>query len=152
MSTSNVKITQYIIDKLSKLIELSEFESKIIEDSIACCNRDLPNSKSACSARVDELINHKASINYMLNRVKDARTQVNIPYRQAYELKFVQLTRMSRPSREAIISEIHTLDTGLRQKRETLESLDQAIEILQLQSTIIDNKIRNIEKRSYDVQ
>lgn len=149
--TKYESVIEYIISQVKSHIDISEYEGTMINQALSHSREPLPSSKSSSANMVDTLINDKSNLSYIVTRLKERRLEANKSYRKDHELKYVQLTRMGRPSREAIISEIHSLDASMQVRRDELESLDQVIEVIGIQISIIDSKIRNIERRSYDL-
>lgn len=151
---SNISdIISYIIGNLKKLLpdELSEYELKMVSDSLELPYRPVSNSKVLISDRIDEAIKSKSDLNYIIIKLKNKRKLISIPYNSEYNKLFTILTRQNRPSKQAIDSEIKYTKPDMSEKSDLINDYDEIIEFFENHKSLIDMLIRNCENRRYEL-
>lgn len=151
---SNISdIISYIIGNLKKLLpdELSEYELKMVSDSLELPYRPVSNSKVLISDRIDEAIKSKSDLNYIIIKLKNKRKLISIPYNSEYNKLFTILTRQNRPSKQAIDSEIKYTKPDMSEKSDLINDYDEIIEFFENHKSLIDMLIRNYENRRYEL-
>lgn len=146
-------IISYIIGNLKKLLpdELSEYELKMVSDSLELPYRPVSNSKVLISDRIDEAIKSKSDLNYIIIKLKNKRKLISIPYNSEYNKLFTVLTRQNRPSKQAIDSEIKYTKPDMSEKSDLINDYDEIIEFFENHKSLIDMLIRNYENRRYEL-
>lgn len=146
-------IISYIIGNLKKLLpdELSEYELKMVSDSLELPYRPVSNSKVLISDRIDESIKSKSDLNYIIIKLKNKRKLISIPYNSEYNKLFTVLTRQNRPSKQAIDSEIKYTKPDMSEKSDLINDYDEIIEFFENHKSLIDMLIRNYENRRYEL-
>lgn len=146
-------IISYIIGNLKKLLpdELSEYELKMVSDSLELPYRPVSNSKVLISDRIDEAIKSKSDLNYIIIKLKNKRKLISIPYNSEYNKLFTILTRQNRPSKQAIDSEIKYTKPDMSEKSDLINDYDEIIEFFENHKSLIDMLIRNYENRRYEL-
>jgi len=151
---SNISdVISKVISDINKVLpdDLSEYEQRMISDSLEIPYKSVTNSKVVLSDRIDEAIKCKSDLNYIIMKLKNKRKEVSIPYNVKYNKLFTILTRQGRPSRAAIESEINYTNPDMAQSYNTIENLDDIISFLESHLSLIDMVIRNYENRRYNL-
>lgn len=129
---------------------LSDYELNIIETSV-----NLPfirkfNSPTVMSEQIQDIIANLSDLNYLKNKIISLRYEINIDYRNEYDRRFTILTRMGRPSKQAIDSEMHCDNENLISSRNKLEKLDNLISWISNQIKLLEMTIKNYESQKYN--
>lgn len=152
METSSINdVCNYIVEKIKKLIELSEYEEGILRNAMMLPYATVTNAKSVLSDRIDDAIRSKADINYMICRIRDKQKVIKVPYEVEYNKMFTILTRQNRPSKQAIDSEIKYTKKEMADTSKLIDEYDEVINYLQGLHSVIDLVIRNSENRRYNL-
>lgn len=145
------EVSKYFLEQMRGLIELSDFEEKIISDSILLPYMTVTNAKTVISDHIDEAVKAKSNLNYILYRLKDKRKMILLPFEAEYNKLFTVLTRQNRPSKQAIDSEIKYTRKDLAETFTKLEDYERVIEYLQSLLSVLDLVIKNAESRRYNL-
>ena len=145
------EVSKYFLEQMRGLIELSDFEEKIISDSILLPYMTVTNAKTVISDHIDEAVKAKSNLNYILYRLKDKRKMILLPFEAEYNKLFTVLTRQNRPSKQAIDSEIKYTRKDLAETFIKLEDYERVIEYLQSLLSVLDLVIKNAESRRYNL-
>lgn len=129
--------------------DLSEYELSIIDRSIKLPMNRTFTSKMAMVDSVHSMISTLSELNYLKNQVIKRRYELNVKHRVEYDKQFTLLTRIGRPSRQAIESEIYSSSELLNSQRDKLEEFDNVLEFLETQIDLIHAAIDNYKSAQY---
>lgn len=145
------QIEQLVSYSKSILGDLSDYESNMIRTSMQLVQLDPPSTKLAITERINTLNRSKSDLQYLILKSQEIRRSYNIPYTNEYNKQFTVLTRMNRPSKQAIESEMHFQSAELRDARDKIADIDTLIEFLRSYLGYLDAAIRVLESRKFDV-
>ena len=134
-----------------EVVELTDYESKMIDNAIRYSRSVVASTKLQLTESIDILLRIKSDLSYLRLKLNDKRRSVRVPYRNEYDKQFTMLTKMNRPSRQSIESEMHYMSESMRSARDTVDKFDNLVEYINTLSEIIDRKISNMESRRYDL-
>ena len=83
---------------------ISEYELSIIEDSIRILFIKVFGSANTVFEQLQSCIQTISQLNYLRSKISSIRYSKMIQYRPEYERMYTSLTRMGRPSKQAIDS------------------------------------------------
>lgn len=129
--------------------ELSSYELSIIENSIRLPMQRAFTSSSAMTDAIQSILSNLTEVNYLRTKLIQMRYEVNLKHRIKYDKQFTLLTRMGRPSKQAIESELYSSDGELDQLRIDLEGIDNLLDYLQTQIELLQSTVRNYESQKY---
>jgi hypothetical protein len=128
---------------------ISEYELSIIEDSIRILFIKVFGSANTVFEQLQSCIQTISQLNYLRSKISSIRYSKMIQYRPEYERMYTSLTRMGRPSKQAIDSEIFSTNQKLSQDRNILENLDNLLVYLDNQYSLLLSYQKNLETYLY---
>lgn len=149
MDVNYNQILNEILDNVSSVLDLSDYEKTMITDGLLIVRKPLPSTKLKASEDLANITKSCSDYNYILTKLRSARLKVLATYKPEYDKKFTILTRQGRPSREAISSEIHYTNPDMSTQRSLLEKIDSVEEFLKFQLSVLDKYYRAIDSRQY---
>lgn len=141
-----------IATRVATSLNLSDMEYDMLRDAMLSVYKELPNSKSGASTLNDELLSHKSNLVYMISSIKRTKGKMYREYRRTVDNKFTILVRQGRPSKDAIMSEIHSQSADLRNSRDHIDEMDELIGFIESVISLIENKMRIVDNKRYDLQ
>lgn len=136
---------------LKGITEFSDYELKVISDSVLLISSELPSTKLSITMKLAEVSSLKADLSFILLRLSDIRRSYNIPYTDIYNTKFTLLTKQGRPSKQAIESEMFYREESLRNYRDKISEIDNILEFLKNYSVLLDRISNILESRKFDL-
>ena len=138
-----------LISRIKKVTELSSYEEDMVANGLLITRKELPSTKMSATARLSEIATVCSDYNYIINKLRNTKLDILAEYRSKYDHKFTVLTRQMRPSKDAIISEIHYTSPDLASSRNTMDNIDSILDFMSLQLSILDKLYRAIDARQY---
>ena len=139
------------VSMITSVVELSEYEVNMVKEGLLIITKPLPTTKLSASTRLSEITKCCSDYNYIMTKLRDKRLSIYKTYRPKVDHKFTVLTRQQRPSKEAIMSEIHYTDPELSKMRFQMETIDSALEFLSVQYNVLDKLYKSIDTRQYSM-
>lgn len=139
------------VNAYKEVINISDYESKMIESAVRSARVSAASTKLQLTESIDNFIKLKSDLSYIKLKLNEEYLKTKVPYRNEYDKQFTLLTKMMRPSRQAIESEMHYQSNTLRDYRDKLDKITQLIEFTSTLSDILDRKMNNLESRRYDL-
>lgn len=149
---SNIsEVIKIVQDSFVELLEgeISDYELSIISKSIRNPMVRTFTTSAAMTERIQEILSNLSELNYLRSKLIQKRYRLSISYRAAFDKQYTLLTRIGRPSRAAIESEIFSTDESLFNQKLKLEEFDNMIEYLQTQIDLNQSTIHNYESQKY---
>jgi len=144
-------LCNYILSVIAGVVELSDYEENMIRGMITNIRQGAPNTKQALNDSIENVINSRSDVNYILIKMRERRREIQQEYNLHYDKGFTQLTKQNRPSRQAIESELHYINETLKEYRDKLEVMDYVIEFLTSELNTLDKKHKHLENKKFDI-
>lgn len=151
-SASNItEVVKLVQDSFKELLEghISEYELSIVDRSIRNPMSRTFTSAMAMTEKIQDILGNLSELNYLKSKLIKRRYELAVKFRSEYDRQFTILTRMGRPSKQSIESEIYSNNPSLNDYRNKLEEFDSMIEYLQTQIELNQASIRNYESAKF---
>lgn len=130
-------------------ISLSDDELSSLEDYKTIINSRVPDSKILASDRSASALTIKSDISYLYYSVRNLGLNLQVKHDDSYNKKFAALSRLGRPSKAAIESEIYSSDSSLRELKSKLDKYNLLVQYLESVIAILDGYIYMLNNRAF---
>lgn len=128
---------------------LSEYELLIIENSIRLPMKRVLTSSASMTDMIQQITSNLSELNYFKSKLVQIKYPIQLKYSMEFDKQFTLLTRIGRPSRQAIESEINSTSEITRELGNQLTQINNLLEFLQSQIELLHITIRNYESQKY---
>lgn len=112
------------LDKIQTNLSITDYERDRLRDMIRDLMKPTPESSMAAQTRVNDLENHRVWLINFVYMVTDKFNSLHDQYVREYDKEFTRISKLDRPNKQAVESEIHSSKPYLSNQRQVIENFD----------------------------
>lgn len=129
--------------------DISTEELDIIYKANSYLSQQVPNNKVMLGDRSSEGVKIRSQVNYLIYKLKNKLIIDRVSHDDEYNKKFVTYTRMGRPSKAAIESEIYFSSKELSELKVSIDRMIVLVEYLEHLSNSVESYISILSSRGF---
>lgn len=143
------ELIESVRNNFKETLDISDYELGMISNSIKLIFTRAFTSSAVITEQIQIMLEALSNLNYLRSKLVSARYKVDTKHRVLYDKEFTVLTKMGRPSKQAIDSEIYYSNKEIFDLREKLEAYNNLLEYLDTQIKLLESTVRNYESQRY---
>lgn len=129
--------------------KFSDYECEIISNCIRYPYVKAFTSVLSMSEQIQSMISTLSGMVYVRNKIDKLIYETRLKHDVSYDKKFTMFTRMGRPSKQAIESEIYSTDLELRELKNKLDKQELVKNCVDQLVSLLESTIHNYENQKY---
>lgn len=120
----SVSYIDQILERIQVSLSITDYEKGMLKGIILDLMKPTPESSMAAQTVVNKLEEDRVWLINFLFMVTDKFNSLHDDYMRDYDKYFTRISKMDRPNRQAVDSEVHSTKPYLADKRQTIANFE----------------------------
>lgn len=113
-----------VLNRIQESLSITDYEKESLREIIKDLMKPTPESSMAAQTRVNDMENHRIWLVNFVYIITDKFNDLHDQYRRMYDTEFTRISKLDRPNKQAVDSEIHSSKPYLANQRQIIDNFE----------------------------